>query len=49
MCAQAAKLEIPAADGEVKSYAPHISGIVDQISKLTLMEVADLNECLKVI
>ena len=32
---------------EQKSYAPKITAIVDQISQLNLLEVADLNELLK--
>ena len=39
---------MPAADGAAKTYPPHINEIVDKISQLTLMEVADLNSCLKV-
>ena len=31
-----------------KSYPPHIEEIVDSISKLTLLEVSNLNELLKV-
>ena len=46
-CAQA-PLEVPQPDGAPKTYPPNITSIVDQISKLTLMEVADLNSCLKV-
>lgn len=34
-------------EGEDKCYAPKIQSLVDDISKLTLMEVADLNELLK--
>ena len=38
----------PTADGETKEYSENITTIVDKISKLTLVEVADLNELLKV-
>lgn len=38
----------PQVDGIAKSYPVHIQNIVDQISKLNLLEVADLNELLKV-
>lgn len=41
-------LEVPAADGAEKTYSAHINDIVDKISHLTLLEVADLNSCLKV-
>lgn len=34
-------------EGQEKDYPPHICSIVDQISQLTLLEVADLNELLK--
>lgn len=37
----------PPADGEAKQYSIKIQNIVDDISKLTLIEVADLNELLK--
>lgn len=37
----------PHADGAAKKYSPKIQNIVDDISKLTLIEVADLNELLK--
>ncbi|KAF6032619.1 MRPL12 [Bugula neritina] len=40
-------LEVPTADGLEKTYPAHINDIVDRISQLTLMEVADLNSCLK--
>ncbi|XP_067932569.1 large ribosomal subunit protein bL12m-like [Watersipora subatra] len=40
-------LQVPEADGVEKTYPPHIHEIVDKISQLTLMEVADLNSCLK--
>ena len=38
----------PQVDGEERSYAPKIQKIVEDISKLTLLEVSDLNELLKV-
>lgn len=38
----------PAPDGFEKAYPPKIHNIVEEIAKLTLIEVADLNECLKV-
>jgi len=34
-------------DGEEKNYAPKIQKLVSEISQLTLLEVADLNELLK--
>ncbi|KAK3596378.1 hypothetical protein CHS0354_036928 [Potamilus streckersoni] len=37
----------PIAEGEAKNFSPKIHKIVDDISKLTLFEVADLNELLK--
>ena len=39
----------PQVEGDGKSYPPKIQKLVQEISKLTLMEVADLNELLKVI
>ena len=38
----------PHVEGEEKIFSAKVQGIVDQISNLTLLEVADLNECLKV-
>ena len=38
----------PRPDDAVKEYPDKIKSIVDEISKLTLIEVADLNELLKV-
>lgn len=38
----------PQADDDSKRYSPKIQNIVQEISKLTLIEVADLNELLKV-
>lgn len=40
-------LSTPAPDGSEKIYPPKIMQIVEQISKLTLIEVADLNECVQ--
>jgi len=37
----------PPATGATRVYSDKIQGIVDQISRLSLIEVADLNECLK--
>ncbi|CAL1267473.1 unnamed protein product [Larinioides sclopetarius] len=37
----------PTPDGCEKSYSPKVVNIVEDIAKLTLIEVADLNECLK--
>lgn len=38
---------IPFPEGEPKIYSPKIESIVHEITKLTLVEVADLNELLK--
>lgn len=38
----------PVADGESKVYSAKIETLVSQISELSLLEVADLNELLKV-
>lgn len=44
-----AVMPLPDADGSSnKTYPEKISKIVDQIAQLNLLEVADLNECLKV-
>merc|ERR1712212_690398 len=40
-------LAIPVAEGESKVYPEKIQSIVGQISQLTLVEVADLNDLLK--
>ncbi|KAJ7340244.1 Ribosomal protein [Desmophyllum pertusum] len=40
-------LSAPQPDDAVKEYPEKITNIVDEISRLTLIEVADLNECLK--
>lgn len=45
LCAES--LTIPTPDGEPKIYPEKIQTIVSQISQLTLVEVADLNELLK--
>ena len=41
-------LSPPSRDGDVKEYPQKIQQIVDQIAGLTLLEVSDLNELLKV-
>lgn len=41
-------IQPPHAEGEVKTYPPKIEKIVQDISQLSLLEVADLNELLKV-
>lgn len=38
----------PTPDNQPKHYPEHIKSIVDQIAGLTLIEVADLNQLLKV-
>ena len=43
----AASISPAALDGESKHYAPKIEKLVNEISQLTLIEVADLNELLK--
>ncbi|XP_070580622.1 large ribosomal subunit protein bL12m-like [Ptychodera flava] len=40
-------LPMPAADGEAKEYSPKIKNLVDEISKLTISEITDLNDLLK--
>lgn len=40
---------MPLPNNEEKVFPQKISAIVDQISQLNLLEVADLNELLKVI
>ena len=42
-------LAAPSPDNSAKEYPEKIRGIVDEISKLTLLEVSDLNELLKVL
>lgn len=39
----------PVIDGQDKVFPPKLHTIVDDIGKLTLTEVADLNELLKVL
>lgn len=46
--AYSSTLSAPQPDDAVKEYPEKITNIVDEISKLTLIEVADLNELLKV-
>lgn len=41
--------ETPAADGQEKVYSSKIAKIVEEIANMTLLEVADLNEALRVI
>jgi len=41
-------LPVPQADNDDKKYPEKISRIVEDISKLTLIETAQLNELLKV-
>ena len=41
-------LPAPTSSDVPKSYPDHIVGLVDDISKLTLLEVSNLNELLKV-
>lgn len=41
-------MSAPQPDDSAKEYPEKITNIVDEISKLTLVEVADLNELLKV-
>jgi len=40
-------LDIPPPSGTDKVYPPKIQKLVDDIAKLNLLEVADLNDCLK--
>lgn len=44
---QEAPMQMSTPIGQEKSYDPRISKLVDDISRLTLLEVADLNELLK--
>lgn len=41
-------LDVPPPAGVDKVFSPKITSLVQDISNLSLMEVADLNECLKV-
>ena len=41
-------IPVPQAEGADKIFPPKIQSIVNDISQLTLLEVADLNELLKV-
>ena len=43
-----APIPIPRKDGEAKLYSEKIRNIVEEVSKLTLAEVVDLNTLLKV-
>ena len=47
-CSTEAPLAAPPVEGVDRNYPPKIQRIVDDISQLTLIEVADLNELLKV-
>ena len=49
-CSVAAEtpMPVPRKDGEAKIYSERITNIVSEISKLTLAEVSDLNNLLKV-
>lgn len=42
-------LAAPSPDGQPKEYPQKIVNLVDSISQLTLLEVSDLNELLKVL
>ncbi len=46
--AQEEPIPPPNVEGAEKTYSPKVHNIVNQISNLTLLEVADLNELLKV-
>ena len=41
-------LPLPTPEGAPKTYSPKIVEMVDDISKMTILEVADLNELLKI-
>lgn len=47
MSAEAAPVASPTPDGHDKVYPEHVEKLVQQISQMTLLEVAELNECLK--
>ncbi|XP_077979991.1 large ribosomal subunit protein bL12m-like [Glandiceps talaboti] len=47
-CYSSEVLPSPVADGEVKEYPAKIQSLVDDISRLTLSEISDLNQLLKV-
>lgn len=38
---------LPSTDDGIKEYSPKIQNLVDEISKLTILEVSDLNQLLK--
>ena len=40
-------LAAPQSEGQQKVYSPKITGLVDQISQLNLLEVSDLNDLLR--
>jgi len=41
-------IDLPPADGQSRQFSEKINQIVDHIANLTLLEVADLNQALKV-
>jgi len=41
-------LDIPPSSSDPKTFSPKIQALVNDIANLNLLEVADLNECLKV-
>uniref|UniRef100_T1J1G6 39S ribosomal protein L12, mitochondrial n=1 Tax=Strigamia maritima TaxID=126957 RepID=T1J1G6_STRMM len=45
---QRVEITMPTSDGATKNYSPKIHTIVDEISKLTLLQVSELNELLKI-
>lgn len=45
---QPGSLSYPPPSGADKVFSPKIQSLVDEIAKLNLIEVADLNDCLKV-
>ena len=47
-CTTAEAIPPPQAEGQPKEYSPKIKKMVDDIAALTLLEVADLNQLLKV-
>jgi len=46
-CFSTEEIPLPTPEGEKKEYPQKINQIVDQIAQLNLLEVADLNSCLK--
>ena len=41
-------LPLPTPEGQPRNYSPRIVEMVDEISQMTILEVADLNELLKI-